>query len=129
MWHAADLAGRAQRRGFRVRRGVVAPSAHSPSSPAPAPRDGSRAGGAGSAVVLQRLGTAHQSRLLPPPCRLVPVATGKTDAQGRPEGMMWVTHRLDLDADLVAVADRDRWAVEFFCRWVTWVLGCRHLGS
>ena len=43
--------------------------------------------------------------------------------------MVLVTHRLDLDADLVALAYRYRWAVELFFRWVKWVLGCRHLLS
>ena len=42
---------------------------------------------------------------------------------------MLVTHRLDLDADLVALAYRYRWAVELFFRWVKGVLGCRHLLS
>jgi IS4 transposase len=40
-----------------------------------------------------------------------------------------VTNRLDLDADLVALAYRYRWAVELFFRWVKCVLGCRHLLS
>src|SRR6266566_7304686 len=88
-----------------------------------------RAAGVERDVVLRRLGTAHHSRLLPQPFRLVQVATGKTDAQGMPEVMMLVTNRLDLDADLVAVAYRYRWAVELFFRWVKCVLGCRHLLS
>ena len=72
---------------------------------------------------------AHHSRLLPQPFRLVHVATGKTDAQGAPEVMVLVTNRLDLDAELVALAYRYRWAVEVFFRWVKCVLGCRHLLS
>ena len=88
-----------------------------------------RAAGVVRDVVLRRLGTAHHSRLLPQPFRLVQVATGKTDAQGTPEVMMLVTNHLDLDADLVAVAYRYRWAVELFFRWVKCVLGCRHLLS
>ena len=80
-------------------------------------------------VVLRRLGTTHHSRLLPQPFRLVQVATGKTDAHGTPEVMVLVTNRLDLDADLVALAYRSRWAVELFFRWVKGVLGCRHLRS
>ena len=43
--------------------------------------------------------------------------------------MVLVTNRLDLDADLVALAYRYRWAVELFFRWVKCVLGCRHLLS
>ena len=88
-----------------------------------------RAAGVVRDVVLRRLGTAHHSRLLPQPFRLVQVATGKTDAQGMPEVMVLVTNRLDLDADLVAVAYRYRWAVELFFRWGKCVLGCRHLLS
>src|SRR6266478_5355963 len=58
-----------------------------------------------------------------------PVATGKTDSNGTPEVLVLVTNRLDLDADLVALAYRYRWAVELFFRWVKCVLGCRHLLS
>jgi hypothetical protein len=80
-------------------------------------------------AVLRRLGTAHHFPLLPQPFRVVGVATGKTDSNGTPEVLVLVTHRLDLDADLVALAYRYRWAVELFFRWVKWVLGCRHLLS
>jgi IS4 transposase len=88
-----------------------------------------RAAGVERDVVLRRLGTTHHSRLLPQPFRLVQVATGKTGAHGTPEVMVLVTNRLDLDADLVALAYRYRWAVELFFRWVKCVLGCRHLLS
>jgi hypothetical protein len=80
-------------------------------------------------VVRRRLGTAPHFRLLPQPFRVVRVATGKTDANGTPEVMVFVTNRLDLDAELVALAYRYRWAVELFFRWVKWVLGCRHRRS
>ena len=88
-----------------------------------------RAAGVERDVVLRRLGTAHHTRLLPQPFRLVQVATGKTDADGAPEVMVLVTNRLDLDAELVALAYRYRWAVELFFRWLKCVLGCRHLLS
>ena len=80
-------------------------------------------------AVLRRLGTAHHTRLLPQPFRVVLVATGKTRKDGTPEVMVLVTNRLDLDADLVALAYRYRWAVELFFRWLKCVLGCRHLLS
>jgi len=86
-----------------------------------------RAAGVERDVVLRRVGTVHHTRLLPHPFRLVQVATGKMDAQGAPEVMVLGTHRLDLDAERVALASRYRWAVELFFRWVQWVLGCRHL--
>jgi len=80
-------------------------------------------------AVLRRLGTAHHTRLLPQPFRVVRVATGKTRKDGTPDVLVLVTNRLDLDAELIAVAYRYRWAVELFFRWVKCVLGCRHLLS
>jgi IS4 transposase len=88
-----------------------------------------RAAGVERDAVLRRLGTAHHGRLLPQPFRIVHVATGKTDAQGTPEVMVLVTNRLDLDAELVALAYKSRWAVELFFRWIKCVLGCRPLLS
>jgi hypothetical protein len=78
---------------------------------------------------LRRLGTAHHTRLLPQPFRVVLVATGKTRKDGTPDVLVLVTNRLDLDAELIAVAYRYRWAVELFFRWVKCVLGCRHFLS
>lgn len=80
-------------------------------------------------AVLRRVGTAHHTRLLPQPFRVVQVATGKTRKDGTPDVVVLVTNRLDLDAELIAVAYRYRWAVELFFRWVKCVLGCRHLLS
>src|SRR5499426_4867928 len=88
-----------------------------------------RAAGVERDVVLRRLGTAHHTRLLPQPFRLVQIATGKTQQDGTPDVVVLVTNRLDLDAELLAVAYRYRWAVELFFRWVKCVLGCRHLLS
>jgi IS4 transposase len=80
-------------------------------------------------AVLRRLGTAHHTRVLPQPFRVVRVATGKTRKDGTPDVLVLVTNRLDLDAEWIAVASRYRWAVELFFRWVKCVLGCRHLLS
>src|SRR5207244_7990599 len=80
-------------------------------------------------AILCRLGTAHHTRLLPQPFRMVQVTTGKTRQDGTPDVLVLVTNRLDLDAELIAVAYRSRWAVELFFRWVKCVLGCRHLLS
>ena len=63
-------------------------------------------------AVLRRLGTAHHTRLLPQPFRVVQVATGKTRKDGTPDVLVLVTNRLDLDAELIAGAYRYRWAVE-----------------
>jgi hypothetical protein len=54
--------------------------------------------------VRRRLGTTHQTRVLPQPCRVVLVATGTTQQDGTPDVVVLVTHRLDLDAELLAVA-------------------------
>ena len=80
-------------------------------------------------AVLRRLGTPHPTRLLPPPFRVVQVAPGKTRQDGTPDIVVLVTNRLNLAAELLAVAYRYRWAVELFFRWVKCVLGCRHLLS
>ena len=40
--------------------------------------------GGGRAAVLRRWGTAPQTRVLPPPCRLGQVATGKPRPDGTP---------------------------------------------
>src|SRR5437763_8394928 len=59
--------------------------------------------------------------------RIVAVATGKQDANGRPEVLLLATDRLDLEAELVALGYRFRWSVELFFRWFKCVLGRRHL--
>jgi hypothetical protein len=86
-----------------------------------------RAAGVVRDVALRRLGTAHHVGRLPQPFRLVEVATGKRRADGSEDRLMLVTNRLDLPAELIAVAYRYRWAVELFFRWLKCVLGCRHL--
>ena len=59
--------------------------------------------------------------------RVLEVATGRTDAHGKPEILLLATSRLDLDAELVALGYRFRWTVELFFRWLKCILGCRHL--
>jgi hypothetical protein len=79
--------------------------------------------------VLRRLGTAHHTRLLPQPFRVVVLNSDKLRPDGTPDRPVLVTNRLDLEAELVALAFRYRWSVELFFRWVKCVLGCRHLIS
>jgi hypothetical protein len=76
---------------------------------------------------IVRLGGPQSGRVLQQPLRVLEVDTGKTDAHGRPEILLLATSRLDLDAELVALAYRFRWAVELFFRWLKCILGCRHL--
>lgn len=71
-------------------------------------------------VIVARLGTDHHKRQVTRPVRLVEVNNGAGT-------ILLVTDRLDLPADLVALAYRYRWSVELFFRWLKCVLGCRHL--
>jgi IS4 transposase len=57
--------------------------------------------------------------------RLVIVET--IDRDGKTNELWLITDRLDLDADLVALAYRYRWSVELFFRCLKCVLGARHL--
>jgi Transposase DDE domain len=54
--------------------------------------------------LLRRLGTAHHTRLLPQPWRVVLVGTGKTGTGDTPWLLVLVTNRVDLEAALVALA-------------------------
>src|SRR6516165_8999742 len=73
------------------------------------------------------LGGPQSGSVFKQPLRVVEVATGKSDAQGRPEILLLATSRLDLAAELVALGYRFRWTVELFFRWLKCILGCRHL--
>jgi hypothetical protein len=79
--------------------------------------------------LIRRLGTAHHVPLLPQPFRVVLVASGTPRVERPPELLVLVTNHLELDAELVALAYHQRWAVELFFRWLKCVLGCRHLLS
>jgi hypothetical protein len=76
-------------------------------------------------VVISRLGTAHHKDHLKQLMRLVIVQI--VDRDGKTTELWLITDRLDLDADLVALAYRYRWSVELFFRWLKCVLGARHL--
>ena len=62
------------------------------------------AAGVRSDGVLSRLGTAPQRPCQAQPLRVVRVATEKTHPAGTPVDLVLVTNRLDLDADLSALA-------------------------
>jgi hypothetical protein len=78
-------------------------------------------------VVVSKLGTAHHKDVLGRPVRLVWVATGKRRPDGTPEVLLLVTDRLELAAELVALAYKYRWHIELFFRWFKCILGARHL--
>ncbi len=88
-----------------------------------------RTAGVTSDVVLPRLGTAPQAPCAAHPLRIVRVTTENRHKDGTPVALVLVTNRLDLDADLIALAYRYRWTVELFFRWLKCILGCRHLLS
>jgi hypothetical protein len=75
------------------------------------------------------LGGPQSGAAFQQPLRVVEVVTGKTTAQGQPEVLLLATNRLDLDAELIALGYRYRWAIELFFRWFKCILGCKHLLS
>ncbi len=86
-----------------------------------------RAAGVLRDVVVSKLGTDHHKDVVGRPLRLVWVATGKQRPDGTPEVLLLCTDRLDLEAELVALAYKYRWQVELFFRWFKCILGARHL--
>ena len=62
-------------------------------------------------VIVKRLGTEHHKNVLKQSVRIVIVATGKTDSNGQPDVLILATDRLDLAAELVALAYKYRWSV------------------
>lgn len=76
-----------------------------------------------------RFGSKRHGTLIETPLRVVEVSTGKIDAKGAPEILKLATDRMDLEAELVALAYKYRWSVELYFRWFKSILGCRHLLS
>lgn len=88
-----------------------------------------RAAGVRRDGVLGRLGTEQHRPCQAQPLRAVRGATAKAHPDGTPVEVVLVTNRLDLEADLIALAYRYRGTVELFFRWLKCILGCRHLLS
>jgi hypothetical protein len=88
-----------------------------------------RAAGVTRDVGLRRLGTAQHRPCAAQPLRVVRVATDKRQPDGTPVERVLITKRLDLKADLLALAYRYRWTVVLFFRWLKCLLGGRHLLS
>ncbi len=105
---------------FRV---SAEPNAERPLTPA------AQAAGVVRDVVIDKLGTEHHKNVLKQPLRIVVIDTGKRLPDGQPDLMILCTDRLDLAAELVALAYKYRWAIELFFRWFKCILGCRHLLS
>ena len=78
-----------------------------------------RAAGVVRDAILLRVGTSHHKREIRQPLRLVEIQT-------RDSHVLLLTDQLDLPAELLALAYRERWTVELFFRWLKCILGCRH---
>jgi hypothetical protein len=75
------------------------------------------------------LGCEDSGAVFKQPLRLVEVATGNKDSQGRPEILLLASDRMDLDAAWIALGYKYRWTIELFFRWFKCILGCQHLFS
>jgi len=75
--------------------------------------------------VTPRLGTPRHKDHLKRPIRIVVVQVHERTGE---RSELWLaTDRLDLPADLVALAYQYRWTIELFFRWLKCVLGAEHL--
>lgn len=74
-----------------------------------------------------RLGCEQSSKVFKQTLRVVKVDTGKLKTTRKPEVLLLLTDKMDLEADLVALGYRFRWSVELFFRWIKRVIGLRHL--
>ena len=79
--------------------------------------------------VVAWLGCEQSGEVFKQPLRVVWVATGKTDSQGRPEILGLASDLVDVDAAWIALGYRFRWTIELFFRWFKCILGCQHLLS
>jgi hypothetical protein len=84
-----------------------------------------RAAGVVRDALLFHLGTRTNPNAFYHPLRLVIVRRLKPDHTV--EEIWLITDRLDLPAELIALAYRYRWTVELFFRWLKCIVGCRHL--
>ena len=86
-----------------------------------------RAAGVVRDVVIEQTGNERHPNHLKHRLRLLIIDTGKKLLNGTPDLLVLCTNRLELAAELVALAYRYRWAIELFFRWFKCILGCRHL--
>jgi len=74
------------------------------------------------------LGGQKAAGVLTQPYRVV-ILERSSARPGEDTRLVLVTNRLDLDAELIALAYRYRWQIELFFRWLKCILGCKHLLS
>ena len=78
---------------------------------------------------VARVGDWKPRKVLKQSLRIIEFQRPRTRPDEEPELMTLATDRLDLDAELIALAYRYRWSIELFFRWFKCVLGCRNLIS
>lgn len=74
------------------------------------------------------LGGQKAEGVLTQPYRVV-ILERSSARPGEDTRLVLVTNRMDLDADMIALAYRYRWQIELFFRWLKCILGCKHLLS
>ena len=74
------------------------------------------------------LGGDKAQGVLKQPYRVV-IVERPSSRPGEEKRLVLVTNRMDLDAELIALAYRYRWQIELFFRWLKCILGCKHLLS
>ena len=74
------------------------------------------------------LGGQKAEGVLTQPYRVV-VLERSSSRPGEETRLVLVTNRLDLEAEMIALAYRYRWQIELFFRWLKCILGCKHLLS
>ena len=74
------------------------------------------------------LGGKKADGVLKQPYRVVIIERSST-RPGEDKRLVLVTNRMDLDAEMIALAYRYRWQIELFFRWLKCILGCKHLLS
>ena len=74
------------------------------------------------------LGGQKAEGVLTQPYRVV-ILERSSARPGEDTRLVLVTNRIDLDAQMIALAYRYRWQIELFFRWLKCILGCKHLLS
>ena len=74
------------------------------------------------------LGGQKAEGVLTQPYRVV-ILERSSARSGEDTRLVLVTNRMDLDAEMIALADRYRCQIELFFRWLKCILGCKHLLS
>jgi hypothetical protein len=86
-----------------------------------------RAAGVVRDAVIELTGNQRHKKYLKHRLRIVVIDTGKCLSNGSPDLLFICTNRMDLAAEMVALAYKYRWSIELFFRWFKCILSRRHL--